>query len=190
MSNQAANSAKDSNKARSFEPTHAGASQRELRLLATGIALTLMACAYLAVQNNRATAALELRRSRAVALAQDVRAIRSMRTKPENKSTKPNAATDILDSVNAAMQFAGLDPKSLISTQPQTARPIPGTDVADVEYRLIFNDVLLDSFARLAQACQSGPQPFRTTGIVLRAAPENRWNVDLLLSIREQSQTP
>lgn len=189
MNSQNESRRKDTGSLDSAKPQSDNSPVRELRLLMVGIGLTLIACVFLAVRNENGWIGLQNRIARTNTLAEDVRVVRSLRNAPRGEVPNANAGTDILDSVNAAMQSAGLDAKSLVSTQPQAARPIPGTDVSDVEYRLIFNDLPLDSFARFAKACQSGPQQFRTTGIVLRAAAEGHWNVDLLLTSREQSQS-
>lgn len=163
----------------------ANSARRELQLLWSGMGLVLLASGYMAVLNGRATNNLQVRIDRAAGLAGDIRSISSSRGISQKDTPQLSGSTNILDAINFAMESAGMEAKELVSAQPRATRPIHGTDIAEVEYDLIFDDLSLDSLVRLIEATHSRTFKIDTTGINLRASAGDRWSVDWVVTARE-----
>ena len=89
----------------------------------------------------------------------------------------------ILERVTRAMQKAGLNTDTLISTLPQPPRRPPGSDHAEVVNRLVFEQVTLEALTRFCHALVARNTELTVSGLHLRAGPQpSLWNADVSVS--------
>jgi hypothetical protein len=152
-----------------------------LTLAVCAAALTLAITLWIATRAQAAE--LALRQSRAVQVAADAGAIAQLRGRPRQATEVGLKREDLLERVNRATQAAGLPPEKLISTDPQPARRVPGSDHAEVTCRLVFEGVALEHLVHFCYALTSANPELRVAAIQLRSGQDSsRWNADVSLA--------
>lgn len=157
--------------------------KRQAWLLSSAALAGAILCGMLWFASRRSAGELSRRMARSDVIARDAQTIASARTKPRRAAETTLTKADLLERVSGAMRAASIDPRMLISTLPQPPRQLPGSRLAEVASRLVFEGISLRQLVDFGLALHSADEQLRLAGLRLRAAADkNTWHVDVTVS--------
>ena len=161
---------------------YAGSRRKDAILLI--LTLIVAALAFGAWRSDRALSVeVAHRQQRTIQMAADTARIIQLRGIPQAVREAGASETWILERVTNAMQAAGITPQQLVSTAPQPARPLEGTELREVTQSLELENVSLGDLTRFSAALRESKPIVRISELQLRARPgASNWNAELGVS--------
>ncbi len=158
-------------------------SLQRVRLLWAAVVAAALLCVVSWRRADAAAGALVADRVQASRVANDLRAIRRLRDRPEQAVEAPIESSQLLSTVQSAMRASGVSERQLLSTLPEPSRRTRGSDHAVVKIRLQLQGLTMKQLVHFGVALRNEHPALRLAALNLRPERDGEdWDAEIVVA--------